>query len=122
ALFPGAVERCIAVAAAGVGPDQDEAEGGDAAAEMNTMLTRHEGAPWDPEAKAVWDSWTERVLATDDPEEVDRMISAVLPLYTAHPDRPDVAQALERFADDMKSDLVATKAWENGIYQTLDIR
>jgi len=147
AMYPDQVDRCIAVAAAGVGPEQDEAEGGEAAAEMDELLMRHEGAPWFPEAeggeaaaemdellmrhegapwfpeaKDVWDSWTERVLATDDPAEVDRMMAAVLPLYTAHPDRPDVAEALQRFADDMKSDLAATKAWESGLYQSLDIR
>ena len=33
-----------------------------------------------------------------------------------------VAKALAAFAADMKSDLAATKAWENGIYQTLDLR
>jgi pimeloyl-ACP methyl ester carboxylesterase len=122
AMYPDQMDRCIAVAAAGVGPEQDEAEGGEAAAEMDELLMRHEGAPWFPEAKDVWDSWTERVLATDDPAEVDRMMAAVLPLYTAHPDRPDVAEALQRFADDMKSDLAATKAWESGLYQSLDIR
>jgi pimeloyl-ACP methyl ester carboxylesterase len=101
ALFPDAVERCIAVAAAAVGPDLDEAEGGDAAAEMEAMLARHQQAPWYPEAKDAWDSWTERALATDDPSEIDRMMAAVLPLYTAHPDQPEVAEALKRFAADM---------------------
>jgi pimeloyl-ACP methyl ester carboxylesterase len=35
ALYPEVVERCIAVAAFGVGTEHDEAEGGDAAAEMD---------------------------------------------------------------------------------------
>lgn len=122
ALYPGSVERCIAVAAAGVGPEHDQAEGGQAASEMQAMAERHREAAWYPEAKAVWDSWTERVLATEDPGEVDRMTATVLPLYTAHPERPEVGAALEVFARDLKSDLAAAKAWEGGIYQSLDLR
>jgi pimeloyl-ACP methyl ester carboxylesterase len=122
ALYPEAVERCIAVAPFGVGTEQDEAEGGGATAEMEAMVERHRDAPWYPEAKAAWDSWTERVLATEDPGEVERMMAAVLPLYVAHPERPEVAAALEGFKKDLKADLAADKAWEGGLYQGIDLR
>jgi pimeloyl-ACP methyl ester carboxylesterase len=122
ALYPDAVERCIALAAAAIGPDPDEAGGGEAAAQTEAIVERHKGAPWYAEAKLVWDSWTERVLAARDSAEVDRMITTVLPLYTAHPGRPEVAAALKRFGDDMKMDLAAAKAWESGMFQGLDVR
>jgi pimeloyl-ACP methyl ester carboxylesterase len=122
ALYPEAVERCIAVAPFGVGTEQDEAEGGGAAAQMEAMVERHRSAPWYPEAKATWDSWTERVLTTEDPGEVERMMATVLPLYTAHPESPQVAVALEEFAKDLKTDLAAAKAWEDGLYQGIDLR
>ena len=57
-----------------MGTEHNHADGGDAGAEMEAMVARHEGAPWYPEAKAVWDGWTERVLATDDPREVEAMM------------------------------------------------
>ena len=122
ALYPDAVERCVAVAAFGVGTEQDEAEGGEAAGEMEALLARHAGSGWYEEAKAVWESWTERVLATDDPSEVEQMMATVLPLYTAEPDRPDVAAALDEFRNDLKADLAAAKAWEGGLYQGIDLR
>jgi pimeloyl-ACP methyl ester carboxylesterase len=122
ALHPDAVERCVAVAAFGVGTEQDEAEGGEAAGEMEALLARHEGSAWYEQAKAVWESWTERVLATDDPGEVEQMMATVLPLYTAEPDRPDVAAALDEFRNDLKADLAAAKAWEGGLYQGIDLR
>ncbi len=121
ALYSESVERCIAVAPFGVGTEQDEAEGGGAAAEMEAMAERHRDAPWYPEARAVWDSWTKRVLAADDSGEVDHLMATVLPLYTAHPDRPEVAAALEGFTKDLKTDLAAVKAWESGMYQGLDL-
>lgn len=122
ALYPESTQRCIAVAAFGMGEDLDEAEGGAAAAEMEAMASRHDGAPWYPDAKAVWDSWTERVLAAEGPHEVEAMMSAVLPLYTAHPDRPDVAAAIDEFRKHLTADLSAIKAWEGGLYQGIDLR
>ena len=122
ALYPDSVQRCIAVAAFGMGLETDDAEGGDASAAMDAMVDRHAGQPWYPEAKAAWDSWTERVLATDDPLEVEGMMAAVLPLYTAHPERPEVWAALEEFKKDLKADLAADKAWEGGLYQSIDLR
>jgi proline iminopeptidase len=122
ALHPDAVERCVAVAPFGVGTEHDEAEGGEAAGETEALIGRHRGSAWYEEAKAVWESWTERVLATDDPAEVEQMMATVLPLYTAEPDRPDVAAALDEFRNDLKADLAAAKAWEGGLYQGIDLR
>ena len=95
ALFPAHTRRCIAVDAFGFGTELDQAEGGAAAAEMEAMLQRHSGSPWFVEARANWDSWTERVLAATDHHTVDEMMRAVLPLYCAHPDREDVAGVIE---------------------------
>jgi proline iminopeptidase len=122
ARYPDVVTRCIAVAALGVGSELDDADAEGAGAEMEAMAERHRDAPWYPEAKDVWDHWTERVLATDDPHEVERMMTTVLPLYTAHPGRPEVAAALADFSTDLKADLAAIKAWESGLFQGVDLR
>ena len=119
ALFPRVVERCIAVAAFGIGTDVD---GGEANAEGEAMLTRHAGAPWYPEARVVMDQWTERILAASDPAEMEKMMATVLPFYMAYPDRPDVAAGLAEFRQHLKADLAAGKAWEDGLYQTIDLR
>jgi pimeloyl-ACP methyl ester carboxylesterase len=116
------VQVCIAVAAFGVGTEQDRDEGGTAGAEMEAMLSRHEGADWYADARTIWDGWTERVLATDDPGEVERMLAAVLPLYTAHPDRADTRAALAEFSTHITADLVACKVWEGGLFQQIDLR
>ena len=122
ATYPDSVTACIAVAAYGIGEEEDDAGGGEAAAEMDAMITRHRDQPWFPEAKRVWDTWTERVLATNDPREVDAMMATVLPMYTAHPERPEVWAGLQEFATYLKSDLAATKAWESGLDQGIDLR
>ncbi len=122
ALFPHAVDACVAVAAFGIGTDVDEAEGGDAETEFNRAIDRHEGATWFAEAKATMDSWTERSLAANDASEIEQMMATVLPLYTAHPDRPDVARALAEMKHHLTADLAAMKAWEGGLYQTIDLR
>lgn len=122
ALFGDTTTGCIAVSALSMGTEVDEGEGGDAAAETERALARHEGAEWFPAARAMWDSWTERVLATDDAAEVEEMLRTVLPLYCAHPDRPDVRARLQELAPVIKCDVAAGKAWEGGLYQTIDIR
>jgi pimeloyl-ACP methyl ester carboxylesterase len=122
ALQPDVVERCVAVGALGVGPEHDEVEGGEAAVEMEALIGRHRDSAWYEEAKAAWESWTERVLATDDPGEVEQMMATVLPLYTAEPDSPDIAAALAEFKQDLEVDLAAVKAWEGGLYQGIDLR
>ena len=122
AMFPERTERCIAISALAMGEEIDQAEGGEGADEMEAMISRHSGQPWYEDARKVWYEWTDRVLATDDPGEVEDMMRTVLPLYTAHPDRPDVAEKIEKLHSVLKVDLQATKVWENGLYQGIDIR
>jgi proline iminopeptidase len=122
AMYPASVSACIAVAAFGIGEEQDEAFGGAAAAEMDAMIARHRDEPWFPEANRVWENWTERVLATDDPQDVETMMATVLPLYTAHPERPEVWDGLQAFGTLLKADLAACKAWEGGLFQGIDLR
>jgi pimeloyl-ACP methyl ester carboxylesterase len=119
ALYPDATSRCIAVSARVVGV---EVEGDDAAAEMQTFLSRHAGQPWFPVARKTWDEWTERVLAADDAREVDDMMATILPLYTAHPDRPGVRAMVADWRRDVKTDLAALKVWESGLWQRIDAR
>jgi proline iminopeptidase len=118
-LYPESATRCIAVASRVVG---DEIEDDDAAAEMEAFLGRHSHQPWYPSARAVWDEWTDRVLAAEDAREVDAMMAAVLPLYTADPERPGVRAMIEAWRRDMHSDLAAIKAWESGLWQRIDAR
>ena len=49
-------------------------------------------------------------------------MAAVLPLYTAHPERPEVWAALEEFKTHLECDLMAIKAWEGGLFQGIDLR
>ncbi|GEM_PF-1100347 len=118
-LYPEATVRCIAVSAFALGTEVDA---GEAAAEMEQMLSRHAAAGWYPAARKVWDGWTEQVLAAEDPAVVADMLRAVLPLYFAHPDRPDVRALIEWSKREMQADLAADKAWEGGLYQGIDLR
>jgi pimeloyl-ACP methyl ester carboxylesterase len=61
-------------------------------------------------------------LAAQDAREVDAMMAEVLPLFTAHPDRPGVKAMIDDWRRDMKSDLAAIKAWESGLWQRIDVR
>jgi proline iminopeptidase len=122
ALFPDEVVGCVAVAAFGIGPNTGTVEADAADADYERALARHAAADWYPEARIVMDEWTERVLATDDPGEVERMLRMALPLYTAHPERPDVADGLAAMSQRLTVDMAATKAWEGGLYQTIDLR
>ena len=119
ALYPDATTRCIAIAARAVG---EEEQGDEAEQEMERMLARHQNAPWYESARAVWDSWTERALAATDAAEIDAMMAEVLPLYTADPERPGVRRFIEAWRSEAASDLAATKAWEDGLWQTIDVR
>jgi pimeloyl-ACP methyl ester carboxylesterase len=89
---------------------------------MERMLARHAQAPWYESARATWDSWTPRVLAATDGREVDAMWAEVLPLYTAHPERPGVRRLIDAWRTDGRTNLAATHAWEGGLWQTMDIR
>jgi proline iminopeptidase len=119
ALYPQRLERCIAVDAFGIGT---EVGGEDAEAAYTAALERHANAPWYPKARPIMDQWTERVLATNDPGDVEQMMAAVLPFYMAHPERPEVGAAIAEFRRHLKADLAACKAWEGGLYQTIDLR
>jgi pimeloyl-ACP methyl ester carboxylesterase len=122
ALYPHIVERCIAVAAFGFGTEVDTSSGGEASAAMEALLARHSNAPWYGEARTVMDQWTERIMATEDPFVMEQMMATVLPFYMAYPDRPEVAAGLAEFRHHLKADLSAGKAWEGGLYQTIDLR
>jgi proline iminopeptidase len=119
ALFPDASARCIAIAGRVVGADE---QGEAAADDMERMLVRHAGAAWYPSARATWDGWTERVLAATEPSQVDHMMAEVMPLYTADPERPGVKRAIEAWRSESRCNLAAVKAWEDGIWQTIDAR
>jgi proline iminopeptidase len=122
AMYPDVVDRCIAVSAAGTGIDVDAEEGGAAAAEMERMLSRHSDQPWYTAARQVMDAWTERVLGTDDVGELEEMTRIVWPFYFAHPERTEVASAIDELRVLTACDLAASKFWEGGLYQTIDIR
>jgi len=112
----------VAVAAFGIGADADAQQRGDAEVEMEALLTRHAGSPWYSAARPVMDSWTERLLAATDAAEMEQMMATVLPFYLAEPDKPDVAARLAELSQLMKADLAAGKAWEGGLYQSVDLR
>ena len=119
ALFPDVALRCIAIAGRAVG---EKEQGPDAEEEMERMLARHQDAPWYESARRVWDSWDELALAATDAAEVDAMMAEVLPFYTAHPERPAVRRLIDAWRHEAESDLAATKVWEGGLSQTIDVR
>ena len=122
ALYPESTARCVAVAAFGIGPAADALQGGDAEAEAGALLARHSRSPWYEAARPVMDSWTERLLAAGDASEMEQMMATVLPFYLAEPDRPEVAARLAEMSRAMKANLAAGKAWEGGLYQSVDLR
>jgi proline iminopeptidase len=122
ALFPESTQACVAVAAFGIGPDADAQEGGEAEAEADALLARHAGSPWYEAARPVMDQWTQRILAADDPAVMEQMMITVLPFYLAEPDKPEVAARLAEMSRMVKADLAAGKAWEGGLYQSVDLR
>lgn len=122
ALFPNRTAACVAVAPFGIGADVDAQEGGEAEAAMEALLARHAGSPWYSAARPVMDSWTERLLAATDPAEMEEMMATVLPFYLAEPDKPEVAARLAEMRKLMTADLAAGKAWEGGLYQSVDLR
>jgi proline iminopeptidase len=119
ALYPQSTTRCISVASRAVGEEIEDEQAG---SEMEEFLARHAEEPWYPAARTVWDEWTERVLAAEDAREVDAMMAQVLPLYTAHPERPGVKAMIAEWRRDMRSDLAAIKVWESGLWQRIDTR
>lgn len=121
ACYPDRTVRCLPVSAFAFGLEADEARGGEAEAEMETLLARHAGADWYPEARATWMAWTERTMAATDPAEIEAMFAHTIPLYCAEPDRPDVAEGLRALRSELRVDLAAMKAWEGGLYQSIDL-
>jgi pimeloyl-ACP methyl ester carboxylesterase len=119
ALHPEATAACIVVSGKVLGL---EAEVGESRAERERGLRRHADAPWYPAARRLWDECPERVLATEDPAEVEAMLAAMAPLYVAHPDRPRMRSRLDQLARDRRVDLVAAKAWMSGDYLDIDVR
>jgi proline iminopeptidase len=122
ALFPRSTAACVAVAAFGIGPDADAEQGGDAEAEAEALLARHASSPWYENARPVMDSWTERLVAATDAAEMEQMMATVLPFYLAEPDKPEVTARLAEMSRVMKANLAAGKAWESGLYQSVDLR
>jgi proline iminopeptidase len=123
ALFPGSLIACVAVAALGFSPESDDDAAAESAmVEWEAMLARHAAAPWYGQARPVLDGWTERILAAEDAAEMAEMMGTVLPLYLAHPDDPEVAAAAGELRVDLVADLAAGKAWEGGLWQTIDLR
>jgi pimeloyl-ACP methyl ester carboxylesterase len=119
ATFSDVVDRCVCVNGLATGETvQDEK----AAAEFERGLVRFANEDWYAEARLVMDEWTERILATDEPGEADRMMRLVYPFYLAEPDRPGVRAWIERIDPYIVSDLAAAKAWESGMWQTVDVR
>ena len=123
ALFPEAVSHLVCVAGSAVSGEASDPESEKRLQqEWEAALARHSGAEWYEGARSILDTWTERVLATGDPAEVERMMTAVLPLYTAHPEKTEVAAALASMGRYLTADLACMKAWESGIYQRFDLR
>lgn len=122
AFYPRSTAKCVAVAAFGIGPDADVQEGGVAEAEAEALLARHAGSPWYEAARPVMDAWTERLLAATDAAEMEHMMATVLPFYLAEPDKPAVAARLAEMSRVMKANLAAGKAWEGGLYQSVNLR
>jgi proline iminopeptidase len=122
ALYPQSTASCVAVAAFGIGPDADAQDGGDAEAEAEALLARHASSPWYAQARPVMDSWTERLLAATDAAEMEQMMATVLPFYLAEPDKPEVAARLVGMSRVLRANLAAGKAWEGGLYQSVDLR
>ena len=50
------------------------------------------------------------------------MMAEILPLWTADPERPGVRALIEAWRGEIKTDLAAAKAWEGGLWQTIDVR
>ena len=123
ALYPDAVSHLVCVAGSAVSGEASDPEAEKRLQqEWEEALARHSDAEWYESARSILDTWTERVLATGDPTEVERMMTAVLPLYTAHPEKAEVAAALASMGQHLTADLACMKAWESGIYQRFDLR
>jgi proline iminopeptidase len=122
ALYPAHTSGCISMDGLAITPELEGSDAKVAEAEMSRGLARHRDAPWYPEAIRVWKDWTDLMLAATSGQEVDELFGVVAPLYFSHPDRPAVRDRLERWKKEIRFDLAATKAWEGGLWQTIDLR
>lgn len=122
ALFPNTVSHFVCVAGSALSAETSDPESNTIREQWEAALSRHSHAEWYEQARSTLDNWTERVLATDDPTDVEEMMVTVLPLYTAHPEEPEVAEELRSMREFLTADLSAFKAWEGGIYQSFDLR
>jgi pimeloyl-ACP methyl ester carboxylesterase len=122
ALFPSPCARCICMDGLVASPELEGSDAAAAEADMRRSLARHHDAPWYPEALRAWENWTDLVLAAGSAHEVDELFGVVAPLYFAHPDRPEVHNRLEQWKKEVRFDLAAVKAWEDGLWQTIDLR
>lgn len=118
-LFAGVTRACVVVSGSALG---QEVGGAAFAAEMERAIARHSAASWYGEAREIWDHWTDRVLAADDPREVEYMLGKVAPFYVADPEAPRVRAHLDHLAEHARVDLAAVKVWESGLYQGIDLR
>jgi pimeloyl-ACP methyl ester carboxylesterase len=118
-LFAEATRACVVVSWSALG---EEVGGAAFEVEMERAIARHSAASWYGEAREIWDQWTGRVLATDDPREVEYMLGKVAPFYVADPEAPRVRAHLDHLAENARVDLAAVKAWESGLYQGIDLR
>jgi pimeloyl-ACP methyl ester carboxylesterase len=122
ALYPSASARCICMDGLVASPELEGSDAAAAEADMRNALARHRNASWYGDALRAWEEWTDLVLAATSGREVDELFGVVAPLYFAHPDRPAVRERLERWKEEIRFDLAAVKAWEGGLWQTIDLR
>jgi len=87
-----------------------------------SMLTRHQSAPWYGSAREVFDDWTDLILRATTASEVEEYNARILPLYFDSPDDPAVRARIEEIAAETRFDLEAMKIWESGLYQRVDAR
>lgn len=122
ALFSSRSARCICMDGLGASPELEGSDAAAAEAEIRNGLARHREASWYSEALRSWENWTDLVLKADSGRAVDELFGVVAPLYFAHPDRPEVRDRLERWKKEIRFDLAAVKAWEGGLWQSIDLR
>ncbi len=122
AAYPESTAACVAVAPFAVGAAADAAEGGHAAAETEAAVKRHAGSPWYPRALQVVESFSERVAAARDSEEMDQIVYAMLPFYLSRPDTPGMQERLAAVTGVLKSNLPAVQEWASNLALTMDLR
>ena len=114
---------CVAVAAFGIGPDSRRPGGRRGRGRVRRAAGQARRLVLVQGARPVMDGWTERILAASDPAEMEQMmiaVAAVLPGRTGQ--ARGGGAALPGMSRMMKADLAAGKAWEGGLYQSVDLR